>query len=118
MYEHRRQPLLPRPAFYARLVRSFGLAGAIVLGSLGLGMVGYHFLEHLPWLDAFLNASMILSGMGPLGELKTDAGKIFAGTYALFSGIMFISAAGILLAPVAHRVMHKFHFAADDEKKS
>ena len=117
MYEHRRQPLLPRPAFYARLVRSFGLAGAIVLGSLGLGMVGYHFLEHLPWLDAFLNASMILSGMGPVPSMQTDAGKLFAGLYALFSGLAFITSIGVVLAPVFHRFIHKFHLETEAQRK-
>ena len=72
-------------------------------------MAGYHFLERLPWLDAFLNASMILSGMGPVGELKTTAGKIFAGCYALFSGVAFLTSIGLIFAPVFHRFLHKFH---------
>jgi hypothetical protein len=72
-------------------------------------MLGYHYFEGMSWLDAFANASMILSGMGPFGPLQTDSGKLFAGLYALFSGLAFITTAGIILAPVAHRLMHKFH---------
>lgn len=81
----------------------------LVAIALGIGMMGYHFFESMNWVDAFVNAAMILSGMGPVGELKTDAGKIFAGFYALFSGLVFISVAGILFAPIAHRALHKFH---------
>jgi len=72
-------------------------------------MAGYHILENMGWVDAFVNAAMILSGMGPVGTLQTDAGKIFAGCYALFSGLVFITVTGIVLAPVAHRALHKFH---------
>lgn len=116
MYEPRRAPPLPRPKFLGRMARHGVVVVALIAASLGVGMLGYHGFEKMPWLDAYASAAMILSGMGPLGELHTTAGKIFAGSYALFSGIMFISVAGILLAPVAHRVMHKFHFAADTEK--
>ena len=112
-FEHRKEPLLPRRVFYGRLARSAGLSLSIILGSLGLGMSGYHFLEKLPWLDAFVNAAMILSGMGPVGELKTSPGKLFAGCYALFSGLAFLSAVGIVFAPVFHRFLHKFHLDAD-----
>jgi hypothetical protein len=109
MFEHRSMPLLPRAAFYARMLRYFGIALACLAACLGMGMAGYHFLEHLSWIDAFANASMILSGMGPMATLQTDAGKIFAGCYALFSGLAFITIVGIVLAPVAHRLLHKFH---------
>lgn len=115
MFEHRRQPLLPRRFFYARLARSAAVAGIIVFLSLGMGMCGYHFLEHMPWLDAFVNASMILSGMGPVGDLKTAAGKFFAGCYALFSGLAFISSIGIVAAPLFHRFIHRFHLANKSE---
>jgi len=81
----------------------------VVAGALGIGMAGYHFIENMGWVDAFVNAAMILSGMGPVATLQTDAGKIFAGCYALFSGLMFITVTGIVLAPVAHRALHKFH---------
>ena len=113
MFEHRKQPLLPRRAFYARLLRSAAVAGVIILGSLALGMAGYHFLEHLSWLDAFVNASMILSGMGPVAQLNTAAGKLFAGCYALFSGLAFLSAVGVVLAPIFHRFIHRFHLSSD-----
>jgi hypothetical protein len=109
MFEHRSQPLLPRPAFYRRLLGHAVMAGAILAACLGVGMAGYHFLERLSWLDAFVNASMILSGMGPVAELKTSAGKLFAGCYALFSGVAFLTTIGLLLAPIAHRLLHQFH---------
>jgi hypothetical protein len=111
-FEHRKDPLLPRAIFYGRLARSAGLALCIVVASLGLGMAGYHCLEKLPWLDAFVNAAMILSGMGPVGELKTAPGKLFAGCYALFSGLAFLTAVGVVFAPVFHRFLHKFHLEA------
>jgi hypothetical protein len=116
-FEHRREPLLPRAVFYNRLARSAGLALGIVVASLGLGMSGYHFLEKLPWLDAFVNAAMILSGMGPVGELKTAPGKVFAGCYALFSGLAFLTAVAVVFAPVFHRFLHKFHLETQDSSK-
>jgi len=85
---------------------------------LGFGMLGYHFLEQLAWLDAFANAAMILSGMGPLAPLQTSAGKLFAGCYALCSGLLFLTVAGIILAPLGHRLMHKFHLEAAEKKKT
>src|ERR1043166_4826451 len=109
MFEHRKQPLLPRPIFYARMARGAALGLCIIISSLAIGMAGYHYLEKLPWLDAFVNAAMILSGMGPLAPIQTSAGKLFAGCYALFSGIAFIGSIGVLLAPVFHRFLHKFH---------
>jgi len=109
MFEHRSKPLLPRPAFYARVARSAGLAGLIITVSLGIGMAGYHEFEGLPWLDAFVDASMILSGMGPVASLQTNAGKLFAGCYALFSGLAFLTAIGVVFAPIFHRFLHKFH---------
>jgi hypothetical protein len=88
------------------------LGSTIILASLVIGMAGYHYFEHLPWLDAFVNASMILSGMGPVGELHTSAGKLFAGCYALFSGIAFLTSVGVIFAPLFHRFLHKFHLEA------
>src|SRR6185503_5571573 len=92
------------------------LGCSLLAVALGIGMIGYHFLEHLAWLDAFANAAMILSGMGPLAPLETSAGKFFAGCYALFSGLLFLSVAGIILAPLAHRLLHKFHLEAMERK--
>ena len=109
MYEHRDTPLLPLKAFFWRVARSVLVAVALLGVALGGGMLGYHYFEQLSWLDAFMNAAMILSGMGPVAPLHTPAGKLFAGCYALFSGLLFITLAGIILAPVAHRLIHKFH---------
>jgi hypothetical protein len=109
MYEHRTKPLLPRNVFYQRMARHAAIGLAVIVVSLGMGMIGYHVLEKLPWVDAFLNAAMILSGMGPVASLQTEAGKIFAGFYALYSGIALISILGIIFAPVIHRFLHKFH---------
>jgi hypothetical protein len=89
---------------------------AIILGSLTLGVLGYHLLEGLPWLDALLNASMILGGMGPVDALRTDGGKLFASIYALYSGLVVLVAAGILLAPIAHRIMHRMHMRTDEDE--
>jgi len=109
MFEQRHDPLLPRRGYYHRLARHALLGCGILLACLGIGMCGYHFLEDLPWLDAFANAAMILSGMDPLDPIKTAAGKLFAGTYAIFSGVAFLTTVGILLAPVVHRALHRFH---------
>jgi hypothetical protein len=117
MFEHRHQPLLPRELFYRRLARHGCIGLAIVAGSLGIGILGYHFSEGLGWLDSLLNASMILSGMGPVQELKHDSGKWFASFYALFSGVAFITMCGVLIAPVFHRFLHKFHFDMESRSK-
>jgi hypothetical protein len=118
MFESRTKPLLPRREYYRRLARNAGLGVLVIAGSLGLGMMGYHVFEKLPWIDAFVNAAMILSGMGPVATLQTDAGKIFAGCYALFSGIALITIMGIIFAPVAHRFLHKFHLEDTGRDKS
>ena len=109
MFENRSKPLLSRRAFYVRLARSACLGLLIIVLSLGIGMIGYHGFESLPWVDAFVNAAMILSGMGPVATLQTDGGKIFAGCYALFSGLALIAILGIVFGPVFHRFLHKFH---------
>jgi hypothetical protein len=90
-------------------VRNAGLGAVVIAVSLGIGMAGYHVFEKLPWVDAFLNAAMILSGMGPVATLDTNDGKIFAGCYALYSGLALIAILGIIFAPVVHRALHKFH---------
>jgi len=109
MFEHRSKPLLPRRQFYVRLARSAAVALLVVAAALGIGMLGYRSFEPMSWVDAFVNAAMILSGMGPVSSLQTDAGKIFAGCYALFSGLAFITSIGIVFAPLFHRFLHKFH---------
>ena len=113
MYEHHKQPLAKRSVFAKRLAVN-GIVGLILLAfSLGMGMVGYHFLEGLSWIDSLLNASMILGGMGPVTPLQTVAGKIFASFYALYSGVVLLAAVGILAAPIFHRFLHHFHLAED-----
>jgi hypothetical protein len=115
-YESKHQPLISRQAFARRLARNFAAAMVLIGVSLIGGMVGYHYLEGMAWIDAFANASMILSGMGPLGTLQTWDGKLFAGLYALYSGLALVLATGIVFAPVVHRMLHRFHL--EDDKKS
>jgi len=107
--EHKSEPVLAWPLFIRRLSLSLGVGAGLIAGSLVAGMAGYHYLEGLPWLDAFLNAAMILSGMGPLAQTQTVAGKIFAGLYALYSGFAVLVIAGIAFGPVVHRLLHRFH---------
>jgi hypothetical protein len=115
-FEHQSAPLLPRPLFVRRVVRTTALGVAFLALGLGCGMVGYRITEGMSWVDAFANASMILSGMGPVSTLQTKAGKIFAGCYALFSGFAFITVAGVILGPFVHRIFHRFHMADGDPK--
>jgi hypothetical protein len=117
MFEHRSKPLLPRREFYKRLARSAAVSGIVIVVALSLGMLGYRVFEKMSWADAFVNAAMILSGMGPVGSLNTDGGKIFAGCYALFSGLIFIASLGIIFAPVFHRFLHKFHLETPERGK-
>ena len=109
MFERRDEPLLPKSAFLRRVARYAIIALVIDLGSLAIGMVGYHFLEGFSWVDSLLNAVMILGGMGPVNELHTTAGKLFASFYALYSGVVFLVVAGVLFLPVIHRFLHHFH---------
>lgn len=115
VFEHKKNPLLPRQAFYVRVSQSVGIALALLCVALFVGMLGYHVLEEMPWVDAFMNSAMILSGMGPTTPLRCDATKVFAGCYALFSGLTFIAGMGIIFAPVYHRFLHKFHLEMSDE---
>src|SRR4029453_9134159 len=109
MYEHRGQPLLSRLEFSKRVGRHGLVAfGGLVFG-LGIGVLGYHLIANLAWIDSFLNASMILGGMGPVDPLKSNAAKIFASFYALFSGLAFIGIVSVLLAPFVHRLLHRVH---------
>ena len=109
MYEHRSQPLLSRAQFLLRVAWSTAAALLLIGVSLFAGMVGYRNLEQLSWTDAFLNASMLLGGMGPVNAPASQGGKIFAGLYALYCGLVVIFVAGLLLAPVLHRVLHRLH---------
>ena len=115
MFEHKTDEILPRSAFLLRLARSFGVTLLIIAFSLAMGSVGYHHFEKLEWVDSLLNAAMILTGMGPAGPLKYTSGKLFATFYALYSGIAFLSIMAVLLAPVFHRAMHKFHLEEGEE---
>ncbi|MEK7774275.1 MAG: hypothetical protein AAB305_00110 [Candidatus Zixiibacteriota bacterium] len=114
-FEHRRQPLLSRKHFLRRLAWSFLSALLLLAVWMILGMVGYHWLADLPWMDAFLNASMIVGGMGPVDLLTTPSAKLFAGLYAIFSGVMFLGIFGLLVAPVLHRFMHRFHLESEEK---
>ncbi|HXG64994.1 MAG TPA: hypothetical protein VNO70_07790 [Blastocatellia bacterium] len=109
MFERRHEKLAPLAVFLKRLAASLAMAGALVAVALSVGVAGYHWLAGLGWIDALLNAAMILGGMGPVDPLRTDAAKLFASGYALFSGLVFIAIMGIVLSPVAHRMLHKFH---------
>jgi len=110
MYEPKTHPPLPRAHFVRRILLHFAAAVTLLLVSLLLGMAGYEYFEHLSWRDAFLNAAMLLGGMGPVDAPRTDGGKLFAGLYALYAGLVFLIAAGIVFTPILHRVMHKFHW--------
>jgi hypothetical protein len=109
MYEHHSEPLLPMGRFLARLASNAAAALLLIGCSLATGMFGYHVLERLSWIDAFLNASMLLGGMGPVNGPVTWGGKLFAGVYALYCGFVVLVVAGLLLAPVLHRVLHRLH---------
>jgi len=114
MFEHRTEPLLPRSAFVRRVFKHAGLAAAIVLVSLLAGSVGYRACEHWTWIDATLNAAMILGGMGPVDAVRSSGGKIFATVYALYSGLVVIALIGVVLLPFMHRLMHRFHLELDE----
>ncbi len=113
MYEPHGSPPVPRRVFLWRLANHFGIASGLVLGSLAVGMAGYIYFERLAWRDAFLNAAMLLGGMGPVNAPASPGGKVFAGLYALYAGLIFLAVAAITLAPVVHRLLHKFHWEDD-----
>ncbi len=113
MFEHRREPLLPRSLFLRRLFRYGAVSFALALVSLLIGILGYRTFEAMPWIDAFVNSAMLLGGMGPVGELHTEAGKLFAGLYALYCGLIVIISMSILIAPIFHRFLHIFHLEAE-----
>ncbi len=109
MFEHKNQPLLPKGQFLIRVLRYTGFTLLLIGLSLGIGVVGYHTLSELPWLDSLLNASMILTGMGPVDPMKNDAAKWFASFYAIFSGVAFLSIVAVFLSPLVHRFLHFYH---------
>jgi hypothetical protein len=117
MFETRRQRVIPAHHFARRVAWSIALSGAIAAVALAIGVAGFHYIADVPWIDALHNASMILGGMGPVAEMKTDAAKLFSSAYALFCGLVFISVVAVTLVPVLHRVLHKFHMDETDLKK-
>jgi hypothetical protein len=113
IFENKHQRLAPKSVFYQRLMKSAVLAVLILSVSLLIGILGYHYIGHLKWIDAIHNASMILSGMGPVADITNVSGKLFSSAYALFSGVVFITNIGIFLSPVIHRFLHKLHIQED-----
>ena len=113
MYESRRLPPIAPRRFARRMASHVAVAAGLVAFSLVIGMWGYEHYEHLPWRDAFLNTAMLLGGMGPVDALRTNGGKMFAGFFALYAGVVFLVVAGLFLSPVIHRIMHKFHWEDD-----
>ena len=112
MFEHRHEPLASRAVFLRRMTKYALLASGFIVVSLVIGMAGYHHFEGMSWIDAFINSAMLMGGMGPVSELHTDTGKLFAGLYALYCGLIVIIAIGIVAAPLLHRILHHFHLQA------
>ena len=117
MYERRHEPLAPWDRFIHRVVNNLGIAILVIVMSLAIGMAGYRYLERMEWIDAFLNAAMLLGGMGPIETKLTWGGKLFAGLYALYAGMVVLVAAGIFMAPVFHRFIHRFHLEEDEKRR-
>jgi TRAP-type C4-dicarboxylate transport system permease small subunit len=117
MRERYRAQLPPHPVFLRRLARTFLLAVFIIGGSLCLGVLGYHSIGGLPWVDALLNASMILGGMGPVDVLTTRSAKLFASAYALFSGVILLASVAVMIAPLVHRFLHRYHLELDEDDR-
>jgi len=115
MYEHRSEPLLPRRLFFLRLVWHSVLALGIIVVSLLIGIIGYHFAAGFAWLDSLVNTSMILGGMGPVDRIQNVPGKLFASFYALYAGITFLVITGVLVAPIAHRFLHRLHLEQKED---
>jgi len=113
VYEPKVHPPIPPERFIRRVLLHAAAGLAVLAFSLALGMAGYEYFEQLPWRDAFLNAAMLMGGMGPVDAPRTNGGKVFAGLYALYAGLVFLVAAGLVFAPIVHRLMHKFHWQED-----
>lgn len=116
-YERLSQPLASPMVYAKRVGTNLAIVGALATVSLAIGMAGYHGLSPMSWTQAFANASMIMSGMGPLADLKGDVGQIFEGAYALYSGLFLIISASLILGPVVHRFLHRMHLAEEDESE-
>jgi hypothetical protein len=116
MYEHHTKPLLPQKRFLKRVLKNLLIACVFIAIALFIGMAGYHFICGFGWIDSLQDASMILAGMGPVDVIQNNAGKLFASAYAIFIGVAFLSITAVILAPVAHRFLHKFHLSDEDEK--
>jgi hypothetical protein len=114
MFEHRSSPLLPARRFAWRLATFSALSTLIVAGALAIGAAGYHTFAGLAWIDAFLNAAMILTGMGPVDRMTTNGAKLFAAGYALFAGVAFVTTVAVLFAPIVHRFFHHLHLELDE----
>ncbi len=114
MYENKYQPLAPTHIFFGRIFRNVLMATLILAVCLIIGILGYHYIADINWIDSIHNASMILSGMGPVAEIKNVSGKLFSSAYALFSGVAFITNIGFILAPAAHRLFHSIHVDLDE----
>ncbi len=114
MYENKEQKLAPISVFYNRMLWNLTVACLLLAVCLSIGILGYHYTDNISWIDSLHNASMILSGMGPVIEIKSTAGKLFSSLYALFSGVAFITNIGIILAPMAHRLYHRLHVRDED----
>jgi hypothetical protein len=117
MLERHKKPLISRKEFIFRQLRYLSFSFIILLFSIGIGTAGYHILGKLSWIDSFLNASMILTGMGPVDHLDTTEGKLFAAFYALFSGVAFLTFVAVLFTPIYHRFLHRFHLSIEDSDK-
>src|SRR4051812_20051109 len=119
MYEHRHAPLATRARFMRRIAHHLSVSLMVILGSLGMGILGYRYFEDMTWIDAYLNAAMLLGGMGPVDpQLHTIGGKLFAGVYALYAGMVVLVAASILIAPVFHRFVHRFHLEEEEKRRT
>jgi hypothetical protein len=114
-FEHKSRPLLPKEQYYKRVLRYAGFSLSLITISLGIGVLGYHYTNSLSWLDSLVNASMILTGMGPVDPLVSNKAKWFASFYSIFSGVIFLSTVAVFLSPIFHRFLHKFHL--DDEEQ-
>ena len=113
-FEHKNHQILPFKKFVLRVIKYFIFSIIFIAFSLGIGTIGYHYYAKISWVDAFYNAALILTGMGPVDEMLTDSAKLFASFYALFSGIAFLSTVAVIFAPIAHRLLHILHVNEDD----